>query len=263
MTAVAEQLAVNPSTAMRMIDRLTAAGMLSRRVNPAVRRAPLVRRRRASEQDGGRARRRPAAAAGGDVRPRGRRMPARRPTGLVGGLRAGFTEAGGHRMPFGRGLAASWPALGPLRPAANRTLFAGPDRARLRRAPPRGPLRQQISSARPVISKRRSRNGEADVTTNREPRFIAGDRAWRRTATPVVSMKPTAARSAWSSRVALRGTHHIALESAVVAHGSRRRRGPGRTRRRRRFAPYRCSQARRRCRRRSRSPANRASARPA
>ena len=90
VTAVAEQLAVNPSTAMRMIDRLTAAGMLSRRVNPAVRREHLVRLTAAGR------------AVVDDVTARRRaeiarivaRMPPGRRTGLVGALR-GFTEASG------------------------------------------------------------------------------------------------------------------------------------------------------------------------
>ena len=43
LAAVADQLAVNPSTALRMIDRLAAAGMVSRHVNPQVRREIIVR----------------------------------------------------------------------------------------------------------------------------------------------------------------------------------------------------------------------------
>lgn len=38
LTAVAELLGVNPSTAMRMIDRLIAAGFVDRKLNPANRR---------------------------------------------------------------------------------------------------------------------------------------------------------------------------------------------------------------------------------
>ena len=42
VTALAEQLAVNPSTAMRMIDRLAATGTVTRDVNPDVRREHRV-----------------------------------------------------------------------------------------------------------------------------------------------------------------------------------------------------------------------------
>jgi len=38
LVTLAERLAVNPSTAMRMVDRLTAAGLIVRRTNPANRR---------------------------------------------------------------------------------------------------------------------------------------------------------------------------------------------------------------------------------
>lgn len=43
LVTLAEQLAVNPSTAMRMIDRLTSAGLTQRRVNPTNRRETLLR----------------------------------------------------------------------------------------------------------------------------------------------------------------------------------------------------------------------------
>jgi DNA-binding MarR family transcriptional regulator len=42
LSTVAELLGVNPSTAMRMIDRLTTAGLTERRANPANRRESLV-----------------------------------------------------------------------------------------------------------------------------------------------------------------------------------------------------------------------------
>ena len=38
LVVLAERLVVNPSTAMRMVDRLSAAGLIDRRVNPADRR---------------------------------------------------------------------------------------------------------------------------------------------------------------------------------------------------------------------------------
>jgi DNA-binding MarR family transcriptional regulator len=88
-TAIAEQLAVNPSTAMRMLDRLAAAGIITRGVNPAVRREHLVRLTEAGRQvvDDVTASRR--AEIAGIV---GRMPPARR-AGLVAALRA-FTAAG-------------------------------------------------------------------------------------------------------------------------------------------------------------------------
>ncbi len=42
LAAVAEQLAVNPSTALRMVERLLAAGMVTRTANPEVRREVIV-----------------------------------------------------------------------------------------------------------------------------------------------------------------------------------------------------------------------------
>ncbi|HJQ48128.1 MAG TPA: MarR family transcriptional regulator [Amycolatopsis sp.] len=42
LSAVAEQLGVNPSTATRMTDRLVAAGLVSREANPASRRELVV-----------------------------------------------------------------------------------------------------------------------------------------------------------------------------------------------------------------------------
>jgi DNA-binding MarR family transcriptional regulator len=42
LTSLAEQLAVNPSTVTRMVDRLVASGLISREVNPASRRELVV-----------------------------------------------------------------------------------------------------------------------------------------------------------------------------------------------------------------------------
>jgi DNA-binding MarR family transcriptional regulator len=42
LAGVADHLAVNPSTALRMVERLEAAGMVSRAVNPAIRREVIV-----------------------------------------------------------------------------------------------------------------------------------------------------------------------------------------------------------------------------
>ncbi|MFF8830926.1 MarR family winged helix-turn-helix transcriptional regulator [Streptomyces sp. NPDC015131] len=43
LVALADRLGVNPSTAMRMIDRLIAAGLVDRRVNPESRRETILR----------------------------------------------------------------------------------------------------------------------------------------------------------------------------------------------------------------------------
>jgi len=43
LTAIAEHLGVNPSTATRMVDRLVSAGLIERETNPASRREVVVR----------------------------------------------------------------------------------------------------------------------------------------------------------------------------------------------------------------------------
>src|SRR3954469_25910605 len=43
LVTLAEHLAVNPSTAMRMVERLVTAGLVDRRVNPLSRREILLR----------------------------------------------------------------------------------------------------------------------------------------------------------------------------------------------------------------------------
>ncbi|HVV14590.1 MarR family transcriptional regulator [Amycolatopsis sp.] len=90
LTAVADALAVNPSTATRMVDRLVAAGLVSREANPASRRELVV-----SLTGSG-------AAVVREVTQRRRReitrivsrMPEGTRTGLVRALTA-FSEAGG------------------------------------------------------------------------------------------------------------------------------------------------------------------------
>jgi DNA-binding MarR family transcriptional regulator len=105
VTALAEQLAVNPSTAMRMIDRLGAAGMVRRGVNPDVRREHLVRLTAAGRRvvDDVTARRRAEIAA------IVARMRAEQRRGLVAALRA-FTAAGAEPDPPAADLARlGWP----------------------------------------------------------------------------------------------------------------------------------------------------------
>jgi DNA-binding MarR family transcriptional regulator len=89
LVTLAERLAVNPSTAMRMVDRLTAAGLTDRRVNPVNRRETLLRLTKAGRQivDDVTARRRAEIASIVT------RMPAAQRGGLVAALRA-FSEAG-------------------------------------------------------------------------------------------------------------------------------------------------------------------------
>jgi DNA-binding MarR family transcriptional regulator len=89
LIALAERLAVNPSTAMRMVDRLTTAGLTRRRINPDNRRETLLRLTPAGRQivDDVTARRSDEIAAIVS------RMPADQRGGLVTALRA-FSEAG-------------------------------------------------------------------------------------------------------------------------------------------------------------------------
>lgn len=90
LVTLAESLAVNPSTAMRMVDRLVATGLVSRGVNPSSRREVVLRLTDAGRQivDDVTHRRREEIAA------IVARMPARARTGLVDVLRA-FGEAAG------------------------------------------------------------------------------------------------------------------------------------------------------------------------
>lgn len=89
LVTLAGRLAVNSSTAMRMADRLTAAGLIDRQVNPANRREIALRLtdsgRRIVDDVTARRRREIAAIV--------TRMPADQRTGLVTALRA-FTDAG-------------------------------------------------------------------------------------------------------------------------------------------------------------------------
>lgn len=90
LTALADALAVNPSTALRMIERLSATDLVTRAVNPAIRREVIV-----SVTDAGR-------RVVDDVTARRRteiativaRMDPSQRTQLVAALRA-FADAGG------------------------------------------------------------------------------------------------------------------------------------------------------------------------
>jgi DNA-binding MarR family transcriptional regulator len=90
LVTLAERLVVNPSTALRMVDRLAGAGFVSRRAHPASRRETLLLLTTAGQQivDEVTARRRDEISAIIT------RMSPRDRTGLVRALRA-FAEAGG------------------------------------------------------------------------------------------------------------------------------------------------------------------------
>lgn len=90
LATLAGHLTVNPSTAMRMVDRLIGAGLLDRRTNPADRRENVLRLTAAGRRvvDDVTARRREEIAAIVT------RMPPDQREGLVAALRA-FTTAGG------------------------------------------------------------------------------------------------------------------------------------------------------------------------
>ncbi len=90
LVTLAERLAVNPSTALRMVERLTTAGLVDRQVNPANRREILLRVTDAGRQivDQTTARRR------AEITTIVSAMPADQRAGLVSALRA-FTDAGG------------------------------------------------------------------------------------------------------------------------------------------------------------------------
>lgn len=90
LVTLAEHLVVNPSTALRMVDRLAGRGFVSRRVNPDSRREVLLRLTAAGQHivDQVIARRRAEIAAIIT------RMPVTHRSGLVEALRA-FAAAGG------------------------------------------------------------------------------------------------------------------------------------------------------------------------
>lgn len=102
LAAVAEQLGVNASTALRMVERLEAAGMVDRRVNPDNRREVLITLTDAGHQvvDDVTARRRDELAKiVASMRPKQRRQ-------LVTALSA-FADAAGE--PSADASALAWP----------------------------------------------------------------------------------------------------------------------------------------------------------
>ncbi|MFI9724064.1 MarR family winged helix-turn-helix transcriptional regulator [Streptomyces sp. NPDC052396] len=110
LVTVAELLGVNPSTAMRMIDRLIAAGLVSRQVNADNRRETVLRLTPDGSRLVGEVTSRRREEITGIV---GRLLPAQRQA-LVEALTA-FAEAGGEPAAEGLGL---YP-LGWVAPAAS------------------------------------------------------------------------------------------------------------------------------------------------
>ncbi|MEU3493750.1 MarR family transcriptional regulator [Kitasatospora cineracea] len=99
LSRLAEHLAVNPSTAMRMLERLTAAGMVVRDTRPEDRREV----RAALTEQGARTVVGATERRREEIRRIVQAMPARQRTGLVQALRA-FADAGAepeapHRKP--------------------------------------------------------------------------------------------------------------------------------------------------------------------
>ena len=90
LSGLAEALEVNPSTALRMIDRLVAAGMVEKTTNPARRRETLLRLTGAGWQTV----RRVTDARRTELSRIVASMPAEQRAQLVSALTA-FTEAGG------------------------------------------------------------------------------------------------------------------------------------------------------------------------
>ena len=90
LSGLAEALEVNPSTALRMIDRLSAAGMVEKITNPARRREALVRLTGAGWQSV----RQVTDARRTELARIVAAMPGEQRTQLVASLTA-FTEAGG------------------------------------------------------------------------------------------------------------------------------------------------------------------------
>lgn len=97
LTAIAEALNVNPSTATRMVDRLVTAGLIDREPNPTSRRELVVslsRKGRTVVTNVTKRRRAQIAEIVGQMSPTSRR-------GLVRALSA-FTQAGGEEPVSGR-----------------------------------------------------------------------------------------------------------------------------------------------------------------
>lgn len=103
LTGLADALAVNPSTATRMMDRLAASGVVTRETNPASRREVVLALTPAGRQivdDVTAVRRRAISEIVA-------RMPTRQRAGIVSALRS-FTEAGGEPSADGESHPLGW-----------------------------------------------------------------------------------------------------------------------------------------------------------
>lgn len=89
LVQLAEQLAVNPSTAMRMVDRLVAAGLVDRRTNPVNRRETVL----SLTEDGGELVADVTARRRAEIRSVVERLSSNERAALIGALHT-FSEAG-------------------------------------------------------------------------------------------------------------------------------------------------------------------------
>jgi DNA-binding MarR family transcriptional regulator len=103
LVALAERLGVNPSTAMRMIDRLAAVGLVSREVNPHSRRESLLR----LTDEGRRMVEEVTARRRMEISTIIARMPASQRQALIAAMKA-FNEAGGE-LPVRGSFPLGWP----------------------------------------------------------------------------------------------------------------------------------------------------------
>lgn len=103
ISRLADFLAVNPSTAMRMVDRLAVAGMVARSSNPDSRREVLVTCTPTGSTVVREVTQRRTREIAGIVA----EMPARRRKGLADALRA-FAEAGGEPSASAKDVLPGW-----------------------------------------------------------------------------------------------------------------------------------------------------------
>ncbi|MGG7569287.1 MarR family winged helix-turn-helix transcriptional regulator [Streptomyces sirii] len=103
ISRLGEHLDVIPSTAMRMVDRLVASGMLEREPNPANRREIFISLTEAGRRVVNEATERRRAEIARIVAA----MPATQRVGLVEALQA-FTEAGGEPLAHGPRTSVGW-----------------------------------------------------------------------------------------------------------------------------------------------------------
>jgi DNA-binding MarR family transcriptional regulator len=138
LSGLAEKLGVNSSTALRMIDRLLVAGLVTRRENPDTRREVLL----GLSPEGRRVVRRVTRRRRAELARVVDAMPADRRSELLAALRA-FAEAAGEPEPSSDGAGSmagyldAWPgSVGGDGPATSRRAGHGPPGPRRRRREP-------------------------------------------------------------------------------------------------------------------------------